>query len=83
MDEVTVLMFVGTDTTANMMGLGTYFILKHPEVFKKVVEELATVEKDEKGRLPYAKLEKLPYFVSSFSNRVTTVTYRKHSSGIC
>ncbi len=54
----------GTDTTANTLGLATYYILKHPKVFDRVMDELATVEKDEKGRYSYARLEKLPYFVS-------------------
>ena len=63
-DEAMLLMAAGSDTTANTLTFATYHFLRLPEVRRKVLKELFTVQKNENGRLPLKDLEALPYFVS-------------------
>lgn len=58
----------GTEPTATMLTYATYFFLRYPEVQGKIMAELATVKKDDKGRLPLQQVENLPYFVSQNMN---------------
>lgn len=53
----------GTEPTATMLAYATYFFLRYPEVQQKILEELETVQLDQKGRLPLQQVENLPYFV--------------------
>lgn len=53
----------GTEPTATMLAYATYFFLRYVEVQDKIMEELATVQLDHKGRLPLQQIESLPYFV--------------------
>lgn len=53
----------GTEPTATMLAYATYFFLRYPEVQGKIIEELETVQLDQKGRLPLQQVENLPYFV--------------------
>ena len=57
------LLIAGTETTATMTAYATYFFLHFPEVQPRIMAELATIEKDENGRLPILKIEAQPYFV--------------------
>ncbi|KAK4113198.1 cytochrome P450 [Canariomyces notabilis] len=61
-DESVAILNAGTEPTATMMVYATYFFLRYPEVQERILKELSTVQRDEKGRLPLVKVESLPYF---------------------
>ncbi|KAF4997554.1 hypothetical protein FGRMN_3759 [Fusarium graminum] len=61
-DESVGLLMAGTETTATMLAYGIYFFMTFPETQVKIMEELATVQKNESGRLPIQQIEALPYF---------------------
>jgi cytochrome P450 len=63
-EEGASLLVAGTETSATTLAYATYYILAHPEVERRILEDLATVERDENGRLPLVKVEALPYLVS-------------------
>ncbi len=65
-EESTGILNAGTEPTATMLSYATYFWVKFPHVQERILKELASV-KIENGRLPLAKVENLPYFVSNFS----------------
>ncbi|OQE24211.1 hypothetical protein PENFLA_c010G02605 [Penicillium flavigenum] len=60
-DEGASLLVAGTETTATTMAYATYYLLMYPEKRQKMLDELATVERDSDGRLPLQKLDTLPY----------------------
>ena len=62
----------GTEPTATMLTYATYFFLRYPEVQDRIMEELATVQLDQKGRLPLQQVENLPYFVRKLSPGVSS-----------
>ena len=62
-DEGASLLVAGTETSATTLAYATYYFLAFPEVRRRVLEELVTVESDENGRMALTKLEALPYFV--------------------
>ena len=55
----------GSDTVANTTTMGTCFILSHPEVNSRLVEELKEAWPDKETEMRYTELEKLPYLVST------------------
>ncbi|KAK4223162.1 Trichodiene oxygenase [Podospora fimiseda] len=61
-DDSVAMLNAGTEPTATMLVYALYFFKHYPEVQKRVLEELASIEPDENGRLPLAKIENLPYF---------------------
>jgi cytochrome P450 len=63
-DEGASLLVAGTETTATTIAYATYYLLLHPDKRRKLLEEIATVERDDNGRLPLSKLDALPYLVS-------------------
>lgn len=67
-DECAMILNGGTEPPANEMAYATYYFLKHPEVQKRILEELDAIEPDEYGRLPLQEVEKLPYFVGLLSH---------------
>ncbi|OXV07329.1 hypothetical protein Egran_04906, partial [Elaphomyces granulatus] len=60
-DEGASLLVAGTETTATTIAYATYYLLLHPDKRRKLLEEIATVERDDNGRLPLSKLDALPY----------------------
>ncbi|KAI1975531.1 hypothetical protein LOZ55_004632 [Ophidiomyces ophidiicola] len=60
-DEGASVLVAGTETTATTITFATYYMLLFPEKRRKVLEEIATVERDANGRLPLVKLDALPY----------------------
>ncbi|PGH13222.1 hypothetical protein AJ79_03780 [Helicocarpus griseus UAMH5409] len=60
-DEGASLLVAGTETTATTMAYATYYMLLYPEKRQKLLEEIATVERDADGRLSLQKLDMLPY----------------------
>lgn len=60
-------MFGGGDTTANVIMVGTFYLLKRPELVKRLKEELREYWPDLiEGREPSLRqLEDLPFLVSS------------------
>ncbi|GAB1191743.1 hypothetical protein APSETT444_000925 [Aspergillus pseudonomiae] len=59
-DEGTGILNAGTEPSAIMLCYATYFFSRFPHVQKPLLEELASVER-QNGRLPLRKLEALPY----------------------
>lgn len=45
------------------MSMGTYYLLSNPSKLAKLVEELKTVPKSDRGLLEYRKVNTLPYLV--------------------
>lgn len=61
--ESMILVVAGTETTAMALCFATYYILKHPSVKKRLLEELATVTVAEDGTVALNVVDKLPYLV--------------------
>lgn len=65
-DEGTSLLVAGTETTATTMAYATYYLLLYPEKRQKMLDEIASIERDGDGRLSLQKLDALPYLVFPF-----------------
>jgi cytochrome P450 len=79
-EEGASLLVAGTETSATTLAYATYYILAHPEVKSRILEDLATVERDENGSIPLANVEALPYLVSpqeKFSLVLELTTYQR------
>ncbi|KAI1741372.1 cytochrome P450 [Xylaria scruposa] len=63
-DESAMILNGGTEPPANQMAYATYHFLKYPKVQRRIIEELSSIDLDERGRLPLQKIEQLPYFTS-------------------
>lgn len=59
----------GTDTTANILALGTYHILRNPRILKKFQTELREAIPNKDDMVSWAQLETLPYLVSCSCSR--------------
>ena len=59
-------MFGGGDTTANVIMIGTFYLLKRPDLVKKLKDELKEYWPElEPGREPkLSVLEEMPFLVS-------------------
>jgi Cytochrome P450 len=64
-NESRVLLFAGTDTTALALMHGSFYILKLPNVYRKLKEELRAIWPDLHAEVPPSlnELEKLPFLV--------------------
>lgn len=62
-DEAFALVFGGTDTTVTTMTFAIWCILKNPDIEKKLLDELNTVEMNSDGLMEYPGLINLPYLV--------------------
>lgn len=60
-DEAQALMFAGADTAANVLMLSTYYLLKQPDTYRSLKEELRRAWPDLKSPPPLRDLEQLPY----------------------
>ena len=63
MDESQIIIAAGTVTTAHILSVISFHIIKNPHVLTKLQEELRTVRPDGQIQLPWHKLEQLPYLV--------------------
>lgn len=63
-EESQALMFGGGDTTANVIKIGTFYLLKHPELGDRLKKELREGWPDLAQQPPLRDLEALPYLVS-------------------
>ncbi|RGP67090.1 cytochrome p450 [Fusarium sporotrichioides] len=61
LDEGTVILFAGTETTSRTLAITFFYLLTHPECLRKLREELNSLPKVEGDRFPLATLENLPY----------------------
>lgn len=61
------LVIGGTETTVTTITYGVWCILKNPNVEKKMLEELRTVETNSDGLMEFQNLMNLPYLVSTGS----------------
>lgn len=59
--EVSIMMNAGSDTTAIAMANALYHLLKNPETFNTLREELDSVLDPEEIIAPYSKVKYLPY----------------------
>lgn len=66
-DEAFSLVIGGTETTVTTITYGVWCILKNPNVEKKMLEELRTVETNSNGLMECQNLMNLPYLVSTGS----------------
>lgn len=66
-DEAFSLVIGGTETTVTTITYGVRCILKNPNVEKKMLEELRTVETNSDGLMECQNLMNLPYLVSTGS----------------
>jgi cytochrome P450 len=64
-DESRTLLFAGTDTTSLVLMHGSFYILKLPNVYQKLKEELRAIWPDLHAEVPPSlnELEKLPFLV--------------------
>ncbi|KAK7702053.1 hypothetical protein SLS64_009914 [Diaporthe eres] len=63
-DESAMILNGGTEPPANQMAYAIYYFLRHPEVRRRVLEELDTVSSGADGNLLLRDVEKLPYFTA-------------------
>ncbi|KAF7556158.1 hypothetical protein G7Z17_g1634 [Cylindrodendrum hubeiense] len=59
--EVSIMMNAGSDTTAMAMVNVMYYLLKHPDILKKLREEVDAVVDADEVVTPYDKVKHLPY----------------------
>ncbi|EFR00575.1 averantin oxidoreductase [Nannizzia gypsea CBS 118893] len=57
------LLLAGSETTATTLTAGTYFLLKNPSVYQRLVQEIRSAFKEEKD-ITISKLDNLPYLVA-------------------
>lgn len=61
------MVFAGSETTAISLSAVFYYLLKHPEVYKKLMQELdeaaanGVIEERRNGKVSWAESQKLPY----------------------
>lgn len=61
LDEGTVILFAGTETTSRTLAITVLYLLTHPECLKKLREELNSLPPVKDGQYSLATLENLPY----------------------
>lgn len=64
LEEAIALVIAGTDTTGSTLTVGTYQILKNPEIYARLKAELMEAWPNLNDRPTAADLEKLPYLVN-------------------
>lgn len=64
LDEGTVFLFAGTETTSRTMAITMFYLLSNPDCLKKLREELDTLPTTENFEHSLQTLESLPYLVS-------------------
>lgn len=62
-DESYAILNAASDTTGNAMTVSAYNVVKNPEIYEKLREELLEAFPSDKEKLDFLKLEKLPYLV--------------------
>lgn len=65
-DEAMALIFAGTDTTGNVLMLGTFNLLSNPAMVRKLHDEVRAAWPYMNEAPSYEELEKLPYLVRPF-----------------
>lgn len=58
-EEFKVFFFAGTDTTSNMFNMMIFYIFSHPEVERKLREEISRVAPD--GQITYESTKEMKY----------------------
>ncbi|KAB8075740.1 Trichodiene oxygenase [Aspergillus leporis] len=61
LDEGTVFLFAGTETTSRTLAITMFYLLTYPETMKKLREELKTLPPSKENQYSLAQLENLPY----------------------
>ena len=59
--DTLVFLMAGTDTTAHALTIATYYVLKHPDILRKLRAELREAMPSKDTWLECSELEKLPY----------------------
>jgi hypothetical protein len=88
-EESQALMFGGGDTTANVVMIGTFYLLKRPDLIKKLKDELKEYWPElGPGREPkLSVLEEMPFLVNSASDKycshgILTIVTGRSDKGI-
>ncbi|KAL2786798.1 cytochrome P450 [Aspergillus keveii] len=63
-DETYSFCFAGTHTTSLTISMATYYLLRHPDKFDKLQEELSTVKRTNEGLMEYRDVCNLPYLTA-------------------
>jgi cytochrome P450 len=63
-DEAYTILSAAADSSANVMTRTTYFVLSSPRILSTLMAELVTAFPGPNQRLPFLKLEKLPYLTA-------------------
>ncbi|KAE8356476.1 Trichodiene oxygenase [Aspergillus coremiiformis] len=61
LDEGTVILFAGTETTSRTLAITMFYLLSNPDVLKKLRDELDTLPPSEGNEYSLTQLENLPY----------------------
>ncbi|KAF2275724.1 cytochrome P450 [Westerdykella ornata] len=63
-DEVIMLLSAGNDSVSNVLIIGLYKILRHPEVYARVSEEVLSAFPTISEEVTYDKVKRLPYLTA-------------------
>lgn len=80
-DDAYLFCVAGTHTTSFCLSLGTYYLLRHPQKLRRLVEELQTVQKNPDGMLEYRDVCNLPYLVSNNCWKFQRTDHAGHIKG--
>jgi cytochrome P450 len=73
-DEGNILIGAGSETTAQILAVLSYYLISNPDVLEKLRKELETVMPDPNTPVKWQQLEQLPYLVSLLTFDVIAVT---------
>jgi cytochrome P450 len=77
-DEGTVILLAGTDTSSRSLSITMYYLLRNPDVLARMRHELETSLSLNKDHIyALAQLEKLPYLVGLVLIFITMFTNKK------
>jgi cytochrome P450 len=63
-DEAYSVLAAAADTTGNCMTVAAYYVVRNPDIYKKLNAELKANFPDPNAKLDFVSLERLPYLVS-------------------
>lgn len=63
-DEAGVIIGAGSDTIKHTLTIASFYILKDPKIYKRLVEELVNAIPDRDSTITWTELERLPYLTA-------------------
>ncbi|KAJ3734035.1 cytochrome P450 [Lentinula guzmanii] len=76
-DEAFTLVSAGSETVGGVCTVGTFYALKNPTIYRKLLEELCKAWPDKDIPMSYMALEKLPYLTAFIKEAL------RFSIGVC